>query len=168
MYPVFNVFLSAALKETRFFKTKWWAFANVLVLMLFFPIKKFIPINLPLLIIREGTQCKNVLPVHIFEDFGIDYIWQCNYVFTFIQQKDNGWLQRGGRNVFDFEVYLFTDSHQLAAGAGFNALFISPHVLESVDAMQFILQALNQQSWFLHACTQSHHSGAHFVFPPFM
>jgi hypothetical protein len=73
----------------------------------------------------------------------------------------------GGCNVLDFKIYLFTDSRQLAAGAGFNALFISHHVLGSVDAMQFTLQALNQQSWFLHACTQSHHSGAHFVFTPF-
>ncbi len=114
----------------------------------------------------RGNAAQNVLPVHIFKDFGIDYIWQCNFVFPFILRKDDGWLQRGECNVLDFEVYLFTDSRHLVAGAGFNPLFISHHVFGSVDAMQFILQVLNQQSWFLHACTQSHHSGAHFVFPP--
>ncbi len=103
--------------------------------------------------------------MNIFKDFGIDYIWQYNFVFPFIQQKDDGWPQRGGCDVLDFEVYLFTDSCQLAVGAGYSALLVSHHVLGSVDAMQFILQALNQQSWFLLACTRSHHSGAHFVFP---
>ena len=58
--------------------------------------KTFITIDLPLLIIREGTQREDVAPVHILKDLGIDYIRQCNFVVTFIQRKDDGWLRRGG------------------------------------------------------------------------
>ena len=58
--------------------------------------KTFITVNLPLLIIREGTQREDVAPVRILKDLGIDYIGQCNFVVTFIQQKDDGWLRRGG------------------------------------------------------------------------
>jgi hypothetical protein len=58
--------------------------------------KTFITVNLPLLIIREGTQREDIAPVRILKDLGIDYIGQCNFVVTFIQQKDDGWLQRGG------------------------------------------------------------------------
>ncbi len=58
--------------------------------------KSFITVNLPCLIIREGTQREDVAPVRILKDLGIDYIGQCNFVVTFIQQKDKGWLRRGG------------------------------------------------------------------------
>jgi hypothetical protein len=52
----------------------------------------FIPLNLPLLIIQEGTQREDVTPVIILKDHGIDYIGQCTFVVTLIQQKDYGWL----------------------------------------------------------------------------
>ena len=47
--------------------------------------KTFITVDLPLLIIREGTQLEDVAPVHILKDLGIDYIGQCNFVVSFIQ-----------------------------------------------------------------------------------
>jgi hypothetical protein len=50
----------------------------------------FIPVNLTLLIIQEGTQHEDATPVHILEDHGIDYIGQCTFVVTFIQRKDDG------------------------------------------------------------------------------
>ena len=78
--------------------------------------KTFITINLPLLIIREGTQCEDVALVRILKDLGIDYIGQCNFVVTFIQRKDDGWLRREGSYGLDSKVYLFMDTHQLAAG----------------------------------------------------
>ena len=78
--------------------------------------KTFITINLPLLIIQEGTQREDVAPVRILKDLGIDYIGQCNFVVTFIQRKDDGWLRRGEGYGLDSEVYLFIDTHQLAAG----------------------------------------------------
>ncbi len=58
--------------------------------------KTFISVDLPLLIIRKGTQHEDVAPVCILKDLGIDYIGQCNFFVTFIQRKDDGWLQRGG------------------------------------------------------------------------
>ena len=54
--------------------------------------KTFITVDLPLLIIREGTQLEDVAPVRILKDLGIDYIGRCNFVVTFIQRKDDGWL----------------------------------------------------------------------------
>jgi hypothetical protein len=78
--------------------------------------KTFIIVDLPPLIIREGTQREDVAPVHILKDLGIDYIGQCNFVVTFIQRKDDGWLRRGGSYGLDSEVYLFIETHQLAAG----------------------------------------------------
>ncbi len=78
--------------------------------------KPFITVNLPLLIIQEGTQHKDVAPVRILKDLGIDYLGQCNFVVTFIHQKDDGWLRRGGSYGLDSKVYLFIDTHQLAAG----------------------------------------------------
>jgi hypothetical protein len=54
--------------------------------------KTFITVDLPPLIIREGTQREDVTPVRILKDLGIDYIGQCNFIVTFIQQKDDGWL----------------------------------------------------------------------------
>jgi len=97
--------------------------------------KTFIHIDLPLLIIREGTQRKDVAPVRILEDLGIDYIGQCNFGVTFIQRKDDGWLRRGGCDGLDFEVYHFIEICQLEAAVGSNDLFISCHVLGSVDVM---------------------------------
>ena len=78
--------------------------------------KTFITINLPLLIIQEGAQHEDVAPVRILKDLGIDYIGQCNFVVTFMQRKDDSWLQRGGSYGLDSKVYLFIDTHQLAAG----------------------------------------------------
>ena len=72
--------------------------------------KTFITIDLPLLIILEGTQLKDVAPVRILKDLGIDYIGPCNFLVTFIQQKDNGWLRRGGSYGLDSKVYLFIDT----------------------------------------------------------
>jgi hypothetical protein len=68
--------------------------------------KTFFTVDLPLLIIREGTQREDVAPVRILKDLGIDYIGQCNFVVTFIQRKDDGWLRRGGSYGLDSEVYL--------------------------------------------------------------
>ena len=68
----------------------------------------------------------------ILKDLGIDYIGQCNFVVTFIQRKDNGWLRRGGSYGLDSEVYLLIDTHQLAAGvtaATSSNLVGSGHVL---------------------------------------
>jgi len=78
--------------------------------------KTFITVNLSLLIIREGTHREDVAPVRILKDLGIDYIGQCNFVVTFIQRKDDSWLRRGVSYGLDSKVYLFIDTHQLAAG----------------------------------------------------
>ena len=94
--------------------------------------KTFINVNLPLLIIQEGTQREDVAPVRILKDLGIDYIGQCNFVVTFIQQKDNGWLRRRGSYGRDSKVYHFIETHQLAVGvttATSNNLVGSGHVL---------------------------------------
>ena len=95
--------------------------------------KTFITVNLPLLIIREGTQREDVAPVRILKDLGIDYIGQCNFVVTFIQQKDDGWLRRRGSYGLDSEVYLFIETRQLVAGdmtaETSSDLFRSGHVL---------------------------------------
>ena len=94
--------------------------------------KTFITVDLPLLIIREGTQREDVPPVRILKDLGIDYIGQCNFVVTFIQRKDDGWLRREGSYGLDSKVYLFIDTRQLEAGATAmtsSDLFRSGHVL---------------------------------------
>jgi hypothetical protein len=94
--------------------------------------KTFITVDLPPLIFREGTQREDVAPVRILKDLGIDYIGQCNFIVTFIQQKDDGWLRRGGGYGLDSKVYLFIDTHQLAAGvtaAMSSNLFGSGHIL---------------------------------------
>ena len=78
--------------------------------------KTFITVILPLLIIREGMQREDVAPVRILKDLGFDNIGQCNFVITFIQRKDDGWLRRGGSYGLDSKVYLFIDTRQLAAG----------------------------------------------------
>ena len=75
--------------------------------------KTFITVDLPLLIIREGTQHEDVAPVHILKDLGIDYIRQCNFVVTFIQRKDDSWLRRGGGYCLDSEVYLCIPSRSI-------------------------------------------------------
>jgi len=48
----------------------------------------------------------------------LKYTEQCNFVFTFIQWKDCGWLQRGGCDGLDSEVYIFIDRRQLEAAVG--------------------------------------------------
>ena len=52
----------------------------------------------------------------------LKYIEQCNFVVSFIQWKDDGWLWRGGCNGgLDSEVYLFIlNSCQLEAVVGSN------------------------------------------------
>ena len=90
--------------------------------------KTFITVDLPLLIIREGTQLEDVAPVRILKDLGIDYIGQCNFVVTFIQRKDDGWLRRGGSYGLNSKVYRFIDTRQLAAGVS-AACSGSGHVL---------------------------------------
>ena len=47
------------------------------------------------------------------EKLSLKFIEQCNFVITFIQWKDDGWLGRGGWDGLDYEVYLFIDSCQL-------------------------------------------------------
>jgi hypothetical protein len=54
--------------------------------------------------------------VDCVKDLGIDYIGQCNFIVTFIQRKDDGWLRRGGGYGLDSKVYRFIDTRQLAAG----------------------------------------------------
>ena len=48
----------------------------------------------------------------------LKYIKQCNFVVTFIQWKDDGWLRKGGGDGLDSEEYLFIDSRQLEAAVG--------------------------------------------------
>ena len=79
--------------------------------------KTFITVDLPLLIIREGTQLEDVAPVRILKDLGIDYIGQCNFVVTFIQQKDDSWLRRGGGVMVLTPKYTFYN-HLLVGGGG--------------------------------------------------
>jgi hypothetical protein len=66
--------------------------------------------------------------LHPFDMFHkLEYIEQCNFVITFIQSKDGGWLRRGGCDGLDSELYLFIlDSRQLEAAVGSNDLFILP------------------------------------------
>ena len=72
-------------------------------------------------------------PSSLLKDLGIDYIGQCNFVVTFIQRKDDGWLRRGGSYGLDSKVYRFIDTRQLAAGVmtavTSSDLFRSGHVL---------------------------------------
>jgi hypothetical protein len=88
----------------------------------------------------------------------LKYIKQCNFVVTFIQCKDDGWLQWGGCNGLDSKVYLFIGSHQLEAAVGSNDLFTSCHVLGSVDAMLQFIHAVGLLELavlvHVHACTQ--------------
>jgi len=91
----------------------------------------------------------------------LKYIKQCNFVITFIQWKYEGWLGRGGCDDLDSEVYLFIlDSCQFEAAEGSNDLFISCHVLGSVDGMLWFIHAvglLKLACWFrcMHAHNQS-------------
>ncbi len=58
----------------------------------------------------------------------------------------------------DSNVYLFIDSHQLEATVGSNNLFISFHVLGSIDAMLQFIHAIGSLKLAdlvpVHACTQ--------------
>ena len=89
----------------------------------------------------------------------LKFIEQCNFVVTFIQWKDDGWLGWGGGNGLDSELYLFIlDSRQLEAVVGSNDLLISCHVLGSVDAMLRFIHAVGLLKLAMlvpvHACTQ--------------
>ena len=57
-------------------------------------------------------------PFYIYMFHKLEYIEQCNFVVTFIQWQDDGWLRRGECDGLDSEVYLFIDSRQLEAAAG--------------------------------------------------
>ena len=108
-------------------------------------------------------------PFYMFDK--LKFIEQCNFVITFIQWKEDGWLGRGGCDGLDSEVYLFIlDSRQLEAGGGSNDvvisndLFISCNVLGSVDAMLWFIHAVGLlKSAVLvpvHACMNTtNHSG---------
>ena len=95
--------------------------------------KTFITIDLPLLIIREGTQCEDVAPVRILRILELITSGNVIFVFTFIQLKDDSWLRRGGSYGLDSKVYRFIDTRQLAAGdmtaVTSSDLFRSGHVL---------------------------------------
>ncbi len=111
-------------------------------------------------------------PFYMFHK--LKYIEQCNFVITFIQWKDDGWLRRGVCDGLDSEVYLFIDSPQLEAAVGSpNDLLISCHVLGSVDAMLRFIHAVgslklpvllcmhvhNKSFWCLYVvCTHSNSS----------
>jgi hypothetical protein len=89
----------------------------------------------------------------------LKFIEQCNCVITFIQWKDDGWLGRGGDDGLDSELYHFIlDSRQLEAAVGSNELFISCHVLGSVDVMLRFIHAVGLLKLAVlvpvHACTQ--------------
>ena len=64
----------------------------------------------------------------------------------------------GAMDGIDSEVYLFIDSHQLEATVGSNDLFISFHVLGSIDAMLQFIHAIGSLKLAdlvpVHACTQ--------------
>jgi hypothetical protein len=64
----------------------------------------------------------------------------------------------GAMDGLDSEEYLFIDSHQLEATVGSNDLFLSCHVLESIDAMLQFIHALGLLKLAVlvpvHACTQ--------------
>jgi len=86
-------------------------------------------------------------PLYMFHK--LKFIEQCNFVITFIQWKDDGWLGRGGRvnGPLDSELYLFIlDSRQLEAAVGSNELFISCHVLGGLLKLAVLVP--------VHACTQ--------------
>ena len=58
-------------------------------------------------------------------------------------EKTTAGLEGGGVDGLDSELYLFIlDSHQLEAAVGSNKLFISCHVLGSVDAMLRFIHAV--------------------------
>jgi len=64
----------------------------------------------------------------------------------------------GGCDGLDSKVYLFIDNHQLEAAVGSNDLFISCHVLGSVDVMLRFIHAAGSLKLAVlvpvHACTQ--------------
>jgi hypothetical protein len=69
-------------------------------------------------------------------------------------------LKGGGAmdGTIDSKVYLFIDSHQLEATVGSIDLFISFHVLGSIDAMLQFIHAIGSLKLAdlvpVHACTQ--------------
>ncbi len=67
-------------------------------------------------------------------------------------------FEGGGCNGLDSEVHLFINSRQLEAAVGSNNLFISCHVLGSVDAMLIFIHAGSLLKLAVlvpvHACTQ--------------
>ena len=64
---------------------------------------------------------------------------------------------KGGCDGLVSEVYLFIDSHQLEAAVGYYGLFISCHVLGSVDVMLRFVHAVGLLELAVliavHACT---------------
>ena len=104
--------------------------------------KTFITVDLPLLIIGEGTQLEDVAPVRILKDLGIDYIGQCNFVVTFIQRKDDGWLRRGGSYGLDSKVSFYRHSPVGGGGGVCRLQWIWPCSWECAS-VHFILQVLN-------------------------
>ena len=78
-------------------------------------------------------------------------------------EKTTAGFEGGGCNGgLDSEVYLFIlDSCQLEAAVGSNELFISCHVLGSVDAMLRFIHAIGSLKLAVlvpvHACTQQHY-----------
>ena len=57
-------------------------------------------------------------------------------------EKTTAGFEGGGCDGLDSKVYLFIDSHQLEAAVGSNDLFISCHVLGSVDVMLRFIHAV--------------------------
>ena len=101
-------------------------------------------------------------PFYMFHK--IKFIEQCNFVITFIlSEKTMAGLEGGGVDgPLDSETCLFIlDSSQLEAAVGSNELFISCHVLGSVDAMLRFIHAVGLLKLAVlvpvHACTQQHY-----------
>ena len=74
-------------------------------------------------------------------------------------EKTTAGLEGGGVDGLDSELYLFIlDNRQLEAAVGSNELFISCHVLGSVDAMLRFIHAVGLLKLAVlvpvHACTQ--------------
>ncbi len=90
----------------------------------------------------------------------LKYIKQCNFVVTFIQWKDNGWLQRGGWWSWLRGIHFYTVP-SWRRWWGPNDLFISCHVLGSVDVMLWFIHAVGLLKLAVlipvHECTQQHY-----------
>ncbi len=57
-------------------------------------------------------------------------------------EKTTAGFEGGGGDGLDSKAYIFIDSHLLEAAVGSNDLFISCHVLGSVDAMLRFIHAV--------------------------